>query len=109
MRFLHPKWSPHLLAISAIGLCLNCFPLRAAEMLNRVVVEADDVDLAKVQSGGNVVFVSSGSRQASFHAIDDDRRTVFQFSGSDSRPTLIVKFTDNKKVHRISVVVGSES
>jgi hypothetical protein len=73
------------------------------------VVDADDVDLAKVQSGGKVVFVSSGLRPASFHAIDDDFRTVFEFSSSDPRPTLIVKFTDNKQIHRISVVVGSES
>jgi hypothetical protein len=109
MRFLHPKWSPHFLAISAIGLCLNCSPLRAAETLNQVVVNADDVDLAKVQSGGQVVFVSSGPRLASFQAIDDDLRTVFQFSSSDPRPTLIVKFTDTKQIHRITVVMGSES
>jgi hypothetical protein len=109
MRFLHPNWSPQFLAISAIGLCLNYLPLRAAETSNPVVVHADDVDLAKVQSGGKVVFVSSGTRPASFHAIDDDLRTVFQFSSSDPRPTLIVKFTDTKQIHRISVVVGSES
>jgi hypothetical protein len=109
MRFLHLKWSPHLLVISAIGLCLNCLPLRATETLNQIVVNADDVDLAKVQSGGKVVFVTSGLRPASFHAIDDDLRTVFQFSRSDPRPTLIIKFTDNKQIHRVSVVVGSES
>jgi len=109
MRSLHPNWSPQFLAISAIGLCLNCLPLRAAETSNQVVVHADDVDLAKVQSGGKVVFVSSGTRPASFHAIDDDLRTVFQFSSSDPRPTLIVKFNDTKQIHRISVVVGSES
>jgi hypothetical protein len=109
MKFLQPRWSPQLLAISAIGLCLNCLPLRATEMSNQIVVNADDVDLAKVQSGGKVVFVSSGTRLASFHAIDDDLRTVFQFSSSDRRPTLIVKFTDHKQIHRISVVVGSES
>jgi len=108
MRFLHPKWSPPVLAISAIGLCLNCLPLRAAETLNRVVVEADDVDLAKITSGGKVVFASSGRRLVSFQAIDDDPRTVFQFSKSDPRPTLIVKFTQ-KEIHRISLVVGSES
>ena len=108
MRFLHPKWSPLLLAIGASGLCLNCLPLRAAETLNRIVVEADDVDLAKIPSGGKVVFVSSGMRPASFQAIDDDRRTVFQFSKSDPRPTLIVKFP-HKEIHRISLIVGSES
>src|SRR6267142_2277642 len=108
MRFLHRNGSPHLLVISAIGLCLHCVPLRAAETLNRIVVEADDVDLAKIPSGGKVVFVSSGLRPASIQAIDDDRRTVFQFAISDPRPTLIVKFTQ-KEIHRISLVVGSES
>src|SRR5207249_4934763 len=38
-----------------------------------------------------------------------DRRTVFHFSSSDPRPTLIVKITGNKPIHRVSVVVGSES
>ena len=108
MRFRHRNWSQHLFAISAIGLCLHCLPLRAAETLNRVVVEADDVDLAKIPSGGKVVFVSSGLRPASFQAIDDDRRTVFQFSKSDPRPTLIVKFAQ-KEIHRISLIVGSDS
>jgi len=109
MRFLHPKWSPHLLAISAVGLCLNCSLLRATENSNQVAVEADEVDLAKVQSGGEVVFVSSGQRAAASHAIDGDRRTIFQFSISDPRPTLIVKLTNNKPLHRVSVVVGSET
>lgn len=63
MRFLHPKSNPHLLAISVIELCLNCLPLRATETSNRVVVDAADVDLAKVQSGGKIVFVSSGQRR----------------------------------------------
>ena len=57
MRFLHPKWNPHLLAISVIELCLSCLPLRATETSNRVVVDAADVDLAKAQSGGEIVFV----------------------------------------------------
>jgi hypothetical protein len=109
MRFLPAKWSPHLLVIGATGLCLNCVPLRATETSDQIVVNADDVDLAKVQSGGKVVFLSSGTRAASFQAIDDDRRTIFQFSGSDPRPTLIIRFTEQKPIHRITVVVGSES
>jgi hypothetical protein len=107
MRFLHPKWSPHLLAISAVGLCFNRSLLRATENSNRVVVEADDVDLAKVQSGGEIVFVSSGQRAAVSHAIDGDHRTIFQFSISDPRPTLIVKLTNSKPLRRVSFVVGS--
>ena len=109
MRFLHPKSNPHLLAISAIELCLNCLLLRATETSNRVVVDAADVDLAKVQSGGKIVFVSSGQCLAAFHTIDRDRRTAFQFSSSDPRPTLIVKLTESKPLHRVSVLVGSEA
>jgi hypothetical protein len=109
MRFLHPKWNPHLLAISAIELCLSCLPLRATETSNRVVVDAADVDLAKAQSGGEIVFVSSGQRLAAFHATDCDRRTTFQFSSSDPRLTLIVKLGESKPLHRLSVVVGSEA
>ena len=49
MRFLHPKWNPHLLAISVIELCLSCLPLRATEPLHRVSVvvgpEAGKVDV----------------------------------------------------------------
>jgi hypothetical protein len=109
MRFLQPRWSPQLLAISAIGLCLNSLPLRADDTLNRVVVEADDVDVAKIQFGGQIAFASSGQRTAVSHAIDDDRRTVFLFSSSDPRPTLIVKLNDSKPIHRVCVVAGSQS
>ena len=109
MRFLRPKWNPHLLAISLIELCLSCLPLRATETSDRMVVDAANVDLAKAQSGGEIVFVSSGQRLAAFHAIDCDRRTTFQFSSSDPRPTLIVKLAESKPLHRVSVVVGSEA
>jgi hypothetical protein len=68
-----------------------------------------DVDLAKIQAGGKVVFVSSGSRPSRVCAIDDERRTIFQFSDSDSRPTLIVELEKSRPVHRVSVVPGSES
>ena len=109
MRFLRPKWNSQLVAVSLIVFSLNGRPIRAAETSNRVVVTAEDVDLAKIQSGGQVVFVSSGQRPAVSHAIDDDRRTVFLFSISDPRPTLIVKLTESKPVHRVSVVVGSQA
>ncbi|HWY50579.1 MAG TPA: hypothetical protein VNW72_03770 [Chthoniobacterales bacterium] len=109
MRFLHPKWNRQLLAVSLVGFSLNGSPIRADETLNRMVVTAEDIDLAKIQSGGQVVFVSSGQRAAASHAIDGDRRTVFLFSISDPRPTLIVKLTESKPVHRVSVVVGSQA
>ena len=109
MRFLCAKWNSKLLTVSLIVFSLNGWPIRAAETSNRVVVTAEDVDVAKTQSGGQIVFVSSGQRPAVSHAIDDDRRTVFLFSGSDPRPTLIVKLTKSRPVHRVSVVVGSEA
>ena len=109
MRFLHSKWNRQLLAVSLVGFSLNGSPIRADETLNRVVVTAEDIDLAKIQSGGQVVFVSSGQRAAAYHAIDDDRRTVFLFSISDPHPTLIVKLGESKPVHRVSVVVGSQA
>lgn len=109
MRFLHSKRNRQLLAVSLVGFSLNGSPIRAAEISSPVIVTADDVDLAKIVSGGQVVFVSSGQRAAASHAIDDDRRTVFLFSISDPRPTLIVKLTESKPVHRVSVVVGSQA
>lgn len=109
MRFLRLKWNSQLVAVSLIVSSLNGWPIRAAETSNRVVVTAEDVDLAKSPTGGQVVFVSSGQRPAAAHAIDDDRRTAFLFSISDPRPTLIVKLIESRPVHRVSVVVGSEA
>ena len=109
MRFLRSKSGLPALAIVVIGLGLNCARSFAASTSTEVVVEANDVDLAKLQTGGEIVFVSSGQRLAVAHAIDDDRRTIFQFSNTDSRPTMIVKLTENKPIHRVSVVVGSEA
>jgi hypothetical protein len=111
MSFLRPNRS-RLLPLSTvlIGLGLGISPIRAADQVAQpVVVEADDVDVAKVQSGGQIVLISSGQRLTDSHAIDDDRRTTFQFSKSDPRPTVIVKLNDMKPVHRVSVIPGSES
>jgi hypothetical protein len=91
-----------------IGLSLNIPPTRAAEPSNQAVVDADDVDLAKAQSGGRIVFVSSGPRQRSFQAIDDDRRTTFRFSNEDLHPTMIIELADSQPLYRISVVPGSQ-
>ncbi len=107
MRFLRAKPNRQW-AVSLIVLSFNVWPIGAAETSNRVVVTAEDVDLAKMQSGGQIVFVSSGQRPAVSHAIDDDRRTVFLFSSLDPRPTLIIKLTKSTPVHRVSVVVGSK-
>jgi hypothetical protein len=109
MRFLRAKWHSQLVVVSLIVFSLIGRPICAEETSNRVVVTAEDLDLAKIQYGGQVVFVSSGQRAAASHAVDDDRRTVFLFSISDPRPTLIVKLNESKPVHRVSVVVGSQA
>jgi hypothetical protein len=109
MRFLRTKWNGQLAAVSLIIFSSYGWPIYAAGTSNRVVVTAEDVNLAKIQSGGQIIFVSSGQRAAASHAIDDDRRTVFLFSSSDPRPTLIVKLTRSRPLHKVSVVVGSEA
>ena len=109
MRFLRSKWNSQVVVTSLTVFSLTGWSIRAAETSNRVVVTAEDVDLAKIQFGGQIVFVSSGQRLAVSHAIDDDRRTVFLFSSSDPRPTLVIKLTQSRPVHRVSVVVGSEA
>src|SRR5437660_3953706 len=95
-----------LAGLSALG--LNNSPIRAAETSDQAPASAAEVDLAKVESGGRVIFVSSGARLTGVRAIDDDRRTTFPFSVSDSRPTVIVELTENRPIHRVSVVLGSE-
>lgn len=65
-------------------------------------------DLAKVRTGADVVYVSSGPKGAAFHAIDDDRRTTFRFSDSDLRPTIVVELSGAQPVHRVSMVPGSQ-
>ena len=109
MRILRTRWSRLLLPAGLVGLFLNALPVRAVDSSNQASLETDEVDLAKLQSGGQIVLVSSGQRPAGFHSIDDDRRTVFQFASSDSHPTVVVKVTDSKPIHRVSVVPGSES
>ena len=109
MKFLRAKWNRLIVLVSLLGFPPCGWSTRAAETVNRVVVTAEDVDLAKMQSGGQIVFVSSGQRAAVSHAIDDDRRTVFLFAKSDPRPTVIVRLNKSEPLHRVSVVVGSEA
>ena len=109
MRFLHSSWSRLLLPATIIGLLFSSTLTRAAEASNQAVADAEDIDVAKVQSGGRVVLISSGQRLVGFQAIDDNRRTVIQFLNSDPRPTVVVKVTGDRPIHRVSVVPGSES
>jgi hypothetical protein len=108
MRFLHlirPRF------VLAAGLLFLSLPIRAADESSSQPTNTGEevVDMAKVQSGGRVAFVTSGQRPAVLHVIDDDRRTVFQFSESESHPTLIVKLNETQQVRRVSLVPGSEA
>ena len=109
MRLLRASWGRLFVPTGLIGLALGIWPIQAAELSKQDSSDLADVDVAKIQAGGKVVFVSSGPRPSDFHAIDDQRRTIFQFSNSDSRPTLIVELEKSRPVHRVSVVPGSES
>jgi hypothetical protein len=109
MTFLRPACDRLSVSIALIGLCLHTSRLGAADPSNQGPIEVDEINLAKVQSGGQIVFVSSGKRLVRFQAIDNNPRTIFQFSTSDPRPTVIVKLTENKPIHRVSVVPGSDS
>jgi hypothetical protein len=109
MRFLHSSWGRLLLPITLTGLFFNISSIRAAEPANQGAADANDVDLAKVLADARVIYVSSGPKTGAFQAIDDNRRTVFQFSSSDPRPTVIVRLTESKPIHRVSVVPGSQS
>jgi hypothetical protein len=97
--------------VSLVGLLFTSLPARAADEASTRPTNSGEeiVDMAKVQAGGQVAFVSSGQRMAVFHAIDDDRRTIFRFSESDAHPTLIIKLNETRPVHRVSLVPASET
>lgn len=106
MRFLRKAWSWLLLPAAAFSLFLNP-ALGAIEASGQSGRQPDEVELAKIQAGGKIVLVSSGARNGGFRAIDDDHRTTFQFSQSDSRPTLIIKLFESRPIHRVTVLPGS--
>lgn len=109
MRLLRKSLGRLLLPTGLAGLLLSSSPAGAADSSNQALAGVVETDLAKIQAGGHIAFISSGQRMADLHAIDDDRRTVFEFSTADSRPTLIVRVSGNKPIHRVSVVPGSET
>jgi hypothetical protein len=111
MRFLRVSRGQFVLSGGLAGLLFISLPARAADegSTQPTVANKEIVDMAKVQAGGQVAFVSSGQRPAVFHAIDDDRRTIFRFSDLDAHPTLIVKLNETRPVCRVSLVPGSET
>lgn len=111
MRFLRVIRGRLVLPGSLAGLLFISLPAGAADERSTQPTNAGEeiVDMAKVQAGGQVAFVTSGQRLAVFHAIDDDRRTIFRFSESDAHPTLIVKLNETRPVRRVSLVPGSEA
>jgi hypothetical protein len=108
MRFLHLMRPQFVLAAGLLFLNLR---VQAADDSSNQPTNTGEgiVDMAKVQSGGEVAFVTSGQRPAVMHAIDDDRRTIFQFSESDTHPTLIVKLNETRPVSRVSLVPESDA
>ena len=109
MALLRKSWRCLLLSTGLAGLFLSSSPAAAADSSNQALADVVETDLAKIQAGGHIAFVSSGRRLADLRAIDDDRRTVFEFSTADTRPTLIIRVSGNKPIHRVSVVPGSET
>jgi len=109
MRLLRLPSSRLLLPTLLIGLLFSLSPASAAEKGDQDLATADEIDLAKVQAGGKVVLISSGVRSGGFRAIDDNHRTTFRFSSDDPRPTLIIQLIQNRPIHRVTAVVGSES
>src|ERR1041385_2927821 len=109
MALLRKSWGGLLLSTGFAGLVLGSSPAGTAHSSNQALADLDENDVAKIQTGGHIAFVSSGQRLADFHAIDDDRRTVFEFSAPDPRPTIIVRVSGSKPIHRVSVVPASET
>ena len=108
MKLLRKSWGRLLVSTGLAGLALSTSLAGAADTSNETLGDLAETDVAKIQAGGHIAFISSGHRLNDFRAIDDDRRTVFEFSTADPRPTLIVRITGSKPIHRVSVVPGSE-
>jgi hypothetical protein len=101
MTYLRPRSSSLLGLLPTLGLLFCDSPgLRAQD--------SKSSDLAKIWTGANVVYVSSGLKGAAFHAIDNDRGTTFRFSHSDLRPTIVVELSGAQPVYRVSIVPGSQ-
>jgi hypothetical protein len=109
VKLLRKSWRRLFLPMGLAGLFLSGSSAGAADSSNQALADVVETDLAKIRAGGHIAFISSGQRLADFRAIDDDRRTVFEFSTADSRPTLIVRVSGTKPIHRVSVVPGSET
>ena len=109
MRLLRKSRVRFLLPTGLAGLFLTSSLAGTADSSDRALADVVESDLAKIQVGGHIAFISSGQRLAGVRAIDDDRRTVFEFSTADTRPTLIIRVSGSKPIHRVSVVPGSET
>lgn len=77
----------------------------------RVTVRGSEVrefDWAKLQAQARIAYVSSGPRAVRSRMIDNDLQTTFQFSESDTSPTVIVELSKSAHLHRVSTVFKSE-
>jgi len=84
-------------------------PTNAGAVTNRQ--PADDavtVDLAKLTSGGRIVYVSSGAKALARQMIDNDLRTASRFLGNDLHPTVIIELAQSDQIHRVDTVYTPE-
>ena len=113
----HPRCA--LLAMSCLGTLL-CIPsvfgtgttesakVGAAVTNRQPADEAVTVDLAKLTSGGRIVYVSSGAKALARQMIDNDLRTASRFLGNDLHPTVIIELAQTDQIRRVSAVCTSE-
>ena len=80
--------------------------------VTRVTVRGSEVqqefDWAKLRAHGRIAYISSGPRALRSRMIDSDLQTSFQFSESDSSPTVVVELAKTAQIHRVSTVFKAE-
>lgn len=102
-----------------IGLCFFLRPLFGAEPTDTTqavihpevtvrATENGELDLAKLQVQGRVVYVSSGAMPFAARMIDDDLRTTYRFFGTDLHPTVIVELAGTELLRTVGAVFDAE-
>ena len=77
----------------------------------RVTVRGSEVrefDWAKLQAQARIAYVSSGPKALRSRMIDNDLQTTFQFSESDTSPTVVVELSKSAHLHRVSTAFKAE-
>jgi hypothetical protein len=65
-------------------------------------------NFANLYASARVVYVSSGWLPLARRMIDDDALTAFSFSATDPRPTAIIEFSKNQRLHRVGATYQVE-